>query len=51
MDFFSAHPITILLAAVSAVIWTAGNRSRNKTQVIIGVALSVAAIAAFVFGK
>lgn len=51
MDFLSAHPVTIALAAVSAVIWTAGNRSQKKGLVLAGVALSIAAIAAFVLGK
>ena len=51
MDFLSAHPITICLAVISAVIWSAGNRSQNKTQVLIGIVLSVAAIIAFVLGK
>lgn len=51
MDFLSAHPITICLAIISAVIWTAGNRSRNKIQVLIGLVLSIAAIVTFVLGK
>lgn len=51
MDVLSAHPITIALAVVSAVIWTAGNRSQNKKLVFIGLGLSLAAIAAFVLGK
>ena len=51
MDFLSAHPLTIALAAISAVIWTVGNRNQDKRFVIAGVVLSLAAIAAFVFGK
>ncbi len=51
MDFLSAHPITITLAVISAVIWTIGNRSRDKRFVIAGAVLSVAAIVAFIFGK
>ena len=51
MDFITAHPITLCLAIVSAVVWTAGNRSQNKSQVLIGIVLSLAAIAAFVLGK
>ena len=50
MNFFSAHPLTIVLALVSIVIWTSGNRSRNKTQVYIGIALSVAATVTFFLG-
>ena len=50
MDFLSAHPVTISLAVVSAVIWTAGNRNQNKLLVFAGLALSLAAIAAFVLG-
>ncbi len=50
MDFLSAHPVTIALAIVSAVVWTAGNRNQNKRFVLIGILLSVAAIAAFVLG-
>lgn len=51
MDFLSAHPITIALAVISSVIWTAGNRRQDKRLVLAGLALSLAAIAAFVFGK
>ena len=51
MDFLSAHPITIALAVVSAVVWTAGNRNQDKRLVIAGLVLSIAAIVAFVFGK
>ena len=50
MDFLSAHPVTIALAIVSAVVWTAGNRNQNKRFVLIGILLAVAAIAAFVLG-
>ena len=51
MDFLSAHPITIALALISAVIWTAGNRSRDKRLILAGLALSLAAIVTFVLGK
>ena len=50
MDFLSAHPFTIALAVISAVVWTAGNRNQDKRLVIVGVVFSLAAIAAFVFG-
>lgn len=51
MEFLSAHPITIALAVISAVIWSAGNREQNKKYVWIGIALSVAAMIAFAFGE
>ena len=51
MDFLSAHPVTIALAVISAVIWTAGNRRRDKRLILGGLAFSLAAIAAFVFGQ
>ncbi len=50
MDFLSAHPITIALAVISAVIWSAGNRNQDRRYVWIGIALSVAAMVAFAFG-
>ena len=51
LDFLTAHPVTIALAAISAVIWTMGNRKDDKRLVIAGILLSLAAVAAFVFGK
>ncbi len=51
MDFFSVHPITIALALISCVVWTAGRSYRKKIFIIFGVLLSVAAIVAFAFGK
>ena len=50
MELLSAHPITIGLALVSAVVWTAGNRNHNKTLVYVGIALSVAATVTFFLG-
>lgn len=51
MDVLTAHPVTIALAAISAVLWSIGNRNQDKRLVIVGVVLSVAAIAAFILGK
>ncbi len=51
MDFFSVHPITISLALISCVVWTAGRYYRKKLFIILGVLLSVAAIVAFAFGR
>lgn len=47
MNFLSAHPVTIILALISLVIWTAGNRSGNKKLVYVGIALSVLATVTF----
>ena len=51
MDVLTAHPITIALAVISAVVWSAGNRNQKKSLVIAGIVLSLAAIVAFVLGK
>lgn len=51
LDVLTAHPVTIALAVISAVVWTMGNRNQDKRLVIAGIVLSLAAIAAFVFGK
>ena len=50
MNFLSSHPIAIVLALASMVVWTSGNRSQNKTKVWIGIGLSAAATVAFVLG-
>ena len=51
MNFFTAHPVTISLALVALVIWTAGNYLRKKLFVIIGAAICIAALIFFAFGK
>lgn len=50
MDFFSSHPVTIILALLSLFVWTAGNRNQSKRLVYIGIGLSVAATATFFLG-
>lgn len=51
MEFFTAHPITISLALISCVVWTAGRYYTKKILIVFGVILSVAAIVAFAFGR
>ncbi len=50
MNFLSAHPVTIVLALISMVIWTTGNRNQNKKLVWVGIAFSVAATVTFFLG-
>ena len=50
MNFLSAHPVTIVLALISMVVWTTGNRNQNKTLVWVGIGLSAAATVTFFLG-
>ena len=50
MNIFSDHPITIFLALISCVVWTAGRYFSKKILILFGVLLSVAAIVAFALG-
>ncbi len=47
MGIFSEHPVTIVLAFVAMVIWTAGNQSKNKKLVYIGILISLIATVSF----
>lgn len=48
MNFLSSHPLTIGLAIVSGIIWSAGRYYRKGGYVVAGVVFSIAAIVAFV---
>ena len=47
MGILSEHPVTIVLAFVAMVIWTAGNQSKNKKLIYIGILISLFATVAF----
>lgn len=44
------HPVTIVLALVSMVVWAWGNRNGSKKVVYVGIALSVIATGTFFLG-
>ena len=50
MEILSQHPVTISLALASMMVWTSGNRNKNKKLIYIGIALSALAILAYILG-
>ena len=50
MGKLTGRPVTLVLALLSAIVWSAGNRNRNKKLVYAGVALSVIAVVTFFLG-
>lgn len=50
LERLSSHPLTLVLALLSLVYWTAGNRNGSRKLVYIGVGLTAAALLTFFFG-
>ena len=47
MGGLSSHPVTLVLALVSMIVWSAGNRNKNKKVVCVGLGLSLIATVTF----